>query len=272
MKVARLPAACLVLGTLTAMPGCFVPRSQLTAVQSQYRVLSEHNRALKAQVNNLEIHSHEIEDRFFRTEEELHLMEEEVGLDREELARFRRERAALHEQVKSLAGGRAPLSPEVRRQLADLSDRYPSLHFDPATGVSKLDTDVLFDSGEAELKPAADRMLQELVRVLRSPELSDLKVMVVGHTDDQQIAKRPAREKYPTNFHLSAARALAVAGMMRRQGFEEHRIGVAGFGPHQPVAPNVSPLDRRKNRRVEIFVMAPDVPVIGWTESTTSLY
>ncbi len=86
------------------------------------------------------------------------------------------------------------------------------------------------------------------------------------------LPKRPARERYPNNFHLSTARAHAVADRLRREGIGEQRVGVAGFGPHQPIAPNVSPKDRRKNRRVEIFVMAPDVPVVGWTDSISSVY
>ena len=59
---------------------------------------------------------------------------------------------------------------------------------------------------------------------------------------------------------------------LQQLGLANQRIGTMGYGPHQPVAPNKSPDDRRKNRRVEIFVMADEVPVIGWTESTPSLY
>jgi flagellar motor protein MotB len=47
---------------------------------------------------------------------------------------------------------------------------------------------------------------------------------------------------------------------------------VIGAGPHQPIAPNTSEENRRKNRRVELFVTAPEVPVIGWTETVPSLY
>jgi chemotaxis protein MotB len=96
--------------------------------------------------------------------------------------------------------------------------------------------------------------------------------MVVGHTDDQTVARKPAREQFPDNFALSTARALAVAKLMQQQGMAENRIGVAGFGAHQPIAPNVTAKDRQKNRRVEVFVMNRDVPVVGWTESIPSVY
>jgi len=149
---------------------------------------------------------------------------------------------------------------------------HPGLQFDPETGVSKLDTDILFDSGEAVLKPGAERLLDELVRVLRSPAAGELKIMVAGHTDNQLIADRMVREKYPNNFHLSTARALAVADRLKRAGLPEHRMAVAGFGPCQPIASNATARDRQKNRRVEIFVMAADVPVVGWSESTPGVY
>jgi chemotaxis protein MotB len=86
------------------------------------------------------------------------------------------------------------------------------------------------------------------------------------------IAGRGAREKYPNNFYLSTARALAVADRMKKAGLPEQRMAVAGFGPYQPITTNNTVQSRQKNRRVEIFVMGPEVPVVGWSESTPSVY
>jgi chemotaxis protein MotB len=263
---------CLALVALCAAPGCAVSRRKYNEAQAQNRVLSEQNRAQLAEIENLRTHCRNVEDRLIRAEEDMAVIEEIAGLSGEELAAFRRERAGLHDELGGLANRRRPLPAEVAKRLTALSERHPGLHFDPATGVSKLDTDVLFDSGEADLKRGAEEVLADLVRVLKSPEGTDLKVMVAGHTDNRRIAGRPTREKYPNNFHLSTARALAVADALRSAGLDENRLGVAGFGPHQPVAPNVTPEDRRKNRRVEIFVMMPEVPVVGWTETMPSLY
>ncbi len=255
------------------LPGClFVPKTQLNAASAQNRALSEQNRAQLAEIENLKVHGRALENRVIRSEEQLALLQERTGADQKQLEGYRREREGLYEQFKGLAFGRGRLPPELSRQLVDLSQKYPSLQFDPETGISKLDTDILFDSGEAVLKPGAEQLLDELVRVLKSPAAGELKIMVAGHTDSQLIAGKGVREKYPNNFHLSTARALAVSDRMKRAGLPEQRMAVAGFGPYQPIAPNGTAGDRQKNRRVELFVMAADVPVVGWSDSTPSVY
>jgi phosphoribosylformimino-5-aminoimidazole carboxamide ribonucleotide (ProFAR) isomerase len=70
---------------------------------------------------------------------------------------------------------------------------------------------------------------------------------------------------------LSTARALAVAEFLKQSGLPERQIGVSGFGGHQPIATNSTPEDRRRNRRVEIFVLPPEAPIVGWTETTTRI-
>lgn len=263
--------AIISLGAL-ALSGCVVPVTQFNEIQAQNRALTEQSRAQLAEIQNLREHGRTLEDRVIRSEKQVALLQERSSLDQKQLDEFRRERENLYSQFKGMAFGRGRLPAELSQQFAELSRRYPGLQFDSETGVSKLDSDILFDSGEAELKPGAERLLDDLVRVLKSPAAADLKIMIAGHTDNQAIAGRDVREKYPDNFHLSTARALAVAKKMKQSGLSEHRLGVAGFGAYQPVVANTTAQDRQKNRRVEIFVMAPEVPVIGWAESTPSVY
>jgi len=255
-----------------ALTGCVVPRAQYDALRAQNDALLQQTRAQAAQLENLEVHSRNIEDQLARAEENLALMEDRLGLNQRQLANYQREREQLHQQFSHLRHWRSQMGPEVSQRLSEIARRCPSLRVDPRTGVAKLDTDILFDPGADSLKPGAEKVLAELVQLMRSPEAKDLRVMIVGHTDDRQIAGRPVRDKYPSNFHLSAGRALAVAEQLQKLGLPEERIAVAGFGQHQPVAPNVSMTDRQKNRRVEIFVISPDIPVIGWTDTMPTIY
>jgi chemotaxis protein MotB len=65
---------------------------------------------------------------------------------------------------------------------------------------------------------------------------------------------------------------LNVADYLQHAGLREDQVGVAGYGRHQPIASNGSANARQRNRRVEIFVTGPETPIVGWTESTASVY
>jgi chemotaxis protein MotB len=228
--------------------GCLASQSQVNALQSQNRTLSEQTRAQLAEIENLKIHTRNVEDRLIRAEEDL---------------------------ARAETGGRNArgiVPPGLSTRLAELAQRYPILQYDPATGISKFDTDLLFDSGDDRLRPGADHILAEFAEIFRSPEGSQLKIMVVGHADSQGIKGRELRERYPTNWHLSAGRALVVADHLRDAGIPESRMGVAGFGQFQPISSNETADTRQRNRRVEIYVLGPDTPLVGWADTSGSVY
>ena len=262
-----------VLVALFFCAGCaVVPRADWNRLTTENTALLGEKQAQAARIGNLESHSRGVENKLIETEEELARLDAQQELSRQKLASYQFDRHQLGAQVQCLAGRQWPVSSEVCGRLAEIARQHPELCFDPQTGVAKLDTDILFDVGTSELKPAAQETLGGLVKALAAPEARDLKVLVVGHTDDQPVAKRPARDKYRDNFDLSADRAVTVCEALGQLGLPQERIGAAAFGAHQPVAPNITPADRQKNRRVELFVLAPDVPVIGWTETIPSVY
>ncbi len=246
------------------LSGCmFAPRSQLVAAEEQSRMMAEQNSAQLTEIDNLRNHSHQLEDRLMQTEEQLATLDQKSTAERKKLA-------ALEGELYDGHGNRLP--PGVGQQLVNLSHKYPSLQFDQNTGAAKFDSDILFDSGEAELKDDAQQMLGEFARIMQTQDARDLKLMVVGHTDALKIARKEVRERFPDNFHLAAARALAVAECLKKAGMPEKRIGISGFGGHEPVASNETAEDRRRNRRVEVFVLPPEAPIVGWTETTPTLY
>ncbi len=260
--------SCLAAASLCGVSsGCLVPASRVAAYREHYRTISERNRKLEAEVARLEEHSRTLQAEMQDAEDELATLDRQGRVHRRRLANFESERDDLYRQFGT---GRVPLA--VSDQLAELASRYPSLNYDPQSGVAKLDTDILFDTAHSDLRPEADALLTEFASIMRSAEASDLRLMIVGHTDDERITDPDARVEFPNNWHLGAARALAVTDFLRVRGVREKRMGVASYGMYQPVAANNSPSNRQKNRRVEIFLISPDVPVVGWTESFTSVY
>lgn len=261
----------LALCGLLSACGCapFVPRSQMTACQTQCRRLNEQVLSQQGEIAGLNTHRREVEDNLIKSERELAALDKQNQANLARLANYEREREQLYSRL-GVRGGELP--PGVGAQLAELAKRFPQLHFDPQTGMSKLDTDVLFATAEAELRPEAREMLTQFAGILRSPEAAGLRLMVVGHTDNERIVGPEVRQEFPNNWHLSAGRALKVADFLRASGVPETRMGVAGYGQYQPVVANTSSGSRQENRRVELFLIAPEVPVVGWTETVTSVY
>ena len=262
MKAAGWGLLVVAAGGFAPAAGCYVPKSQVVNYETTNRVLAEQNRAQLVEIENLKAHSRQTEDQLIRAEQELAARDQ---------ADPNSPRLAGDASRPSLPNGRR-LPAAVSQQLLGWARQYPNLSFDSETGVSKCDMDVLFDSGQAELKPAARTMLTELAQVLQLAEAKDLKIMVVGHTDNRRIVGQATREKFTNNFHLSTARALAVADLLRSQGLSDRRIGVAGFGAHESLTADDSATQQQKDRRVEIFVMPRDVPVVGWSDSAPGGY
>jgi chemotaxis protein MotB len=110
---------------------------------------------------------------------------------------------------------------------------------------------VMFDSGEAILKPDGESVLRKIAAVLAAhPEL---KIQVVGHTDNV-----PIRTRFPSNWELSTARALAAVHFLtEKAGVDPRRVGAAGYGEYRPIADNATAEGRARNRRIAITVL-PD--------------
>jgi chemotaxis protein MotB len=116
--------------------------------------------------------------------------------------------------------------------------------------VIRLLTDrVLFDSGEAELKPGSRPVLAHISRLLALDRTHP--IVVEGHTDDVPI--RTAR--YPSNWELSGARASSVVRFLIGRGVRPARLEASGFAHLHGIAPNSTDAGRFRNRRVEIVLL-----------------
>ncbi len=201
-------------------------------------------------------------------------MQQQLALTNQRLANLTNERGELHERYKALLSQLnsrgSPLSDELTRRFEDLARRYPDFDFDPATGVSKFHSDILFGSGSAVLRQEATPLLREFAAILNDGEARKLNLLVVGHTDDKQIRQDRVKVEHPTNWHLSTNRANSVVLTLSKLGLDETRLGAAGYSMFQPISSNSSEDARQRNRRVEIYVLAPDATIAGWDPMRTS--
>ena len=116
---------------------------------------------------------------------------------------------------------------------------------------------VLFDSGEADLKPDGAAVLRKVAVILA--QHTNLKIHVIGHTDNVPI--RPsARNRFPSNWELSTARATAaVRYLTEKAGVDPRRLGALGYGEFRPVADNATAEGRARNRRIAITILSEEL-------------
>ncbi len=149
-----------------------------------------------------------------------------------------------------------PLPPAVNQALIDLAKKFPNLiEYDPARGVLRFKSDLLFDVGSATVKEEAIPALQEFAKVMAIPEAGTLDAVIVGHTDNIPIGKPGTRQAHPTNWHLSVHRSISVMDVLKNAGVSQDRMGVMGYGEFRPIAPNEGRRGNARNRRVEIYLV-----------------
>jgi chemotaxis protein MotB len=111
----------------------------------------------------------------------------------------------------------------------------------------------LFDSGQVTLGEAARKRL-EPVAVLLGRSGKGLEVAVVGHSDATPVVRN--KERYPTNYELSFARARSVQQfLIDRGGLDAKNVFPASKAEFDPVAPNKTAVGRAQNRRVTLMLV-----------------
>ncbi|GAB60952.1 MAG: hypothetical protein DWB56_12200 [Candidatus Jettenia sp.] len=191
-----------------------------------------------------------------------------IGAGCAETKRLRQENQQLNENVSGLQQENAELSSKIgmyehelsrlensRRELeAKLKGTGATTRIKNGAVSISLPGTILFDSGKTTLRPQSKATLRKISQVLKSEVPNEI-VRIEGHTDNEPINKQ--KDKYKSNWELSAARATAVLHYMVEEcGVSPTKVYIAGFGQYQPVSDNRSKTGKAKNRRVE-FVIVP---------------
>ena len=158
----------------------------------------------------------------------------------------RRLNVALAQRVQDLSRYRSDFFGRLRQILEGRADvRVVGDRF-------VFQSEVLFDAGQADIQPGGTPDLDALADALLQLETEippDINwvLRIDGHTDKRPISNA----RFPSNWELSAARAISVARYLVSKGVSPNRLVAAGFGEFTPLDPGDSDEAYRRNRRIE---------------------
>ncbi len=114
--------------------------------------------------------------------------------------------------------------------------------------ILELKENILFDSGQADIKSSSKEILDKISALIESVPNG---IIIEGHTDNVPIHNN----KYDSNWELSTQRAVNVLKyFVINKGEKPEKFQAAGYGEYHPVAKNDNYVDRAKNRRVNILI------------------
>ncbi len=188
----------------------------------------------------------------------------------ENISEARRQVSELKDENSGLKADIAELQRVKEEKVKEVSGTYEKLLDNMKNEIAKgqvtiselkgkltvnMEAAILFDSGRADVKPDGLDILNKMVETLKN--VSDKAIRVEGHTDTVQITGVLART-FPTNWELSAARAINVAKFLQQRGIDPRNLSATAFAEYKPVADNDTKEGRVRNRRIEITLVAKD--------------
>jgi len=143
----------------------------------------------------------------------------------------------------------AQLKKEAMAAIEENGQKSFSIRWNERRLIFVLGERVTFPVGQAKLLSESQPTLKRISHLIASKK--DFIVLVSGHTDDTPIETY----QFPSNWELSAARAISVARFLSENGVDPHRLSIQGYGEYRPIHPNSTPENKQANRRVEIMLI-----------------
>ena len=254
MQTVRLLGVSLVCSFIVLASGC----------NGELKDLRIQNDRQQKRIAQLESELRTAELQLDQLKRQLATAEATGGIDaqalREKIAALEADLAKKKELIASMQEkllGVTPLPIELSAKLEDFAKQHSDMvTYDAGRGIVKFKSDLLFDLGSDQVAASAAGAIKALCDILNSEEAKKFDVVVAGHTDDIPIEKPETRVKHPSNWHLSAHRAISVLRIMAGNNVNAERLSVRGFGEYRPVVPNMpNKKGNAQNRRVEIYII-----------------
>jgi chemotaxis protein MotB len=248
---------------------------RLAALQKKNDDLNAENAVLKADLAEMTLQNEKLTtDLSYVTDQRDKAVADKEELDRilksksdslsQSIFELRRKVADLDAENTKLKAENASLVKAREEQVRKVSSTYESLLEKMKSEISQgqvtiselkgrltvnMVDSILFDPGKAEVKKGGREILGKVISILK--DVSDQSIRIEGHMDDVPISRALA-QRYPTNWELSAARAINVARFLQDQGIDPGNLSAVAYGEWKPVATNDTAEGKAKNRRIEI--------------------
>ncbi len=255
MAIARVSAVVFIVGILIFVNGCVSEQDYNDLKlqnESQRKRMAELESEVQAKTLELEQLKRQLDSASGRTGIEMSTLQQKIAALEEELAKKKALIATMQQQL--LGGGQLPV--ELSTMLEDFANSSDMVTFDASRGIVKFKSDLLFEKGSDVVSPGAQDAVKSLCGILNTEQAKEFDIIIAGHTDDIPIKRPDTLAKHPTNWHLSAHRAISVLNVMTSNGINSGRLSARGFGEYRPVVPNEpGKKGNPQNRRVEIYIV-----------------
>jgi chemotaxis protein MotB len=192
-----------------------------------------------------------------RLQDVLRQEQERLKQEASEKQRLEQERAAKEAEIQQLTKTHEDLTKSLKDDIEKGNITIKQVR-DQLT-INMVDR-VLFDSGKAEIKPAGIKVLKQVSDVLK--HVADKQIRIEGHTDNVPIGPK-IKDRFPTNWELSTARATSVIRyLIEDGGVDRTAISAGGYADTRPGASNETEDGRASNRRIEIVLYPKDLGAI----------
>ena len=235
-------------------------RGQITDLEQKF---ASGSASAREEIAKLQKQASELEANAARTAKEREQLRQEQS---QLAATLEQERLAKEEEIKRLTRTQEELSKSLQDEISKGNITIQQVR-DRLT-INMVDR-VLFDSGQAQVKPAGVKVLKQVGDVLN--KISDKQIRIEGHTDNVPISSK-LQGRFKTNWELSTARATTVVRYLIDQGgVDRQYLSAVGYADTHPLASNDSEEGRSSNRRIEIVLYPKDLKEIaGQVETSTA--
>jgi chemotaxis protein MotB len=234
-------------------------RKVLTQAGDEIKSLKDERSRLAKETEDLKKRLADLEG----TADQLRTLDEKMAGLQKDLEAAERERAARDAQIQELTRARTDLAKSLESEIAKQDAAIRLIRDQLAVTMSE---QVVFNSGQTTLSPDGQKLLKQLAETLKT--VSDKHIRIEGHTDSKGIGPK-LRERYPTNWELSTARAASVVRyLVQEGGLGRENLTAVGYADTRPVAPNDTKAGRKANRRIEIVLFPKTLSPPAATIST----